>query len=374
MQDRLTVLEPLHGGAVGSCEPLRAGDDRGRDRIRVELEGRDLLLRPDDLVQAGEARAEPFLVALALADVAKRDVDAAVCEEPAGVLRLERGAVLAAVGLLAAQLAAGEQLAMAHLEVLELIRVDELVDPHAPELVDGVPEQRRGGVVGVRENAVAIADEDRVGGLGVQLAIVALALGETFDELCVPQRDRRGPREQAQRLHLGVVEGVRVGAPDSENAADRSVVFDLRQDDRSRAGREAPRDLGPGGCAEHGEATAAQALVGQCCGEGEGCALKLGVGSFADLEVRELVVDRGERRAVRAVELHQPSHDPVHDRLDLARERRDLELPFDRRVESSADHLGIPRPSAQFSAFGLAMLDAKTLGEFEALEGLVRNA
>jgi hypothetical protein len=40
-------------------------------------------------------------------------------------------------------------------------------------------------------------------------------------------------------------------------------------------------------------------------------------------------------------------------------------------VERSADRLGIPRPSAQFSAFGLAMLDAKRLGEFEALETML---
>lgn len=41
-------------------------------------------------------------------------------------------------------------------------------------------------------------------------------------------------------------------------------------------------------------------------------------------------------------------------------------------VQSSAERLGIPRPSEQFSAFGLAMLDAKTLGELQALDGTVR--
>lgn len=40
-------------------------------------------------------------------------------------------------------------------------------------------------------------------------------------------------------------------------------------------------------------------------------------------------------------------------------------------VQRSAASLGIPRPSPQFSAFGVAMLEAKMLGEFEALETFV---
>lgn len=40
-------------------------------------------------------------------------------------------------------------------------------------------------------------------------------------------------------------------------------------------------------------------------------------------------------------------------------------------VQRSAAALGIPQPSPQFSAFGVAMLEAKMLGEFEALETFV---
>lgn len=40
-------------------------------------------------------------------------------------------------------------------------------------------------------------------------------------------------------------------------------------------------------------------------------------------------------------------------------------------VQFTAARLGILRPSPQFTTLGLAMLEAKWLGEFEALETLV---
>ena len=77
----------------------------------------------------------------------------------------------------------------------ETCRIDEGASVHSSELVERVPEERRGSFVGIREVAVAIADQDRVGGLGMQLAVVPLDLGEPVDELCVAKCDRRGAGE-----------------------------------------------------------------------------------------------------------------------------------------------------------------------------------
>ena len=71
VEDGVEAIEPLHGGAVGARQSLRALDDRLRDRERVELERRDLLLGLHDRVQLAEARAEPCLVSLSLGDVAE---------------------------------------------------------------------------------------------------------------------------------------------------------------------------------------------------------------------------------------------------------------------------------------------------------------
>ena len=54
---RLVPFEPLHGRAVAAAEALRAQDDRARQRLVVELERGDLLLRLHDRVQTAEARA-----------------------------------------------------------------------------------------------------------------------------------------------------------------------------------------------------------------------------------------------------------------------------------------------------------------------------
>ncbi len=203
------------------------------------------------------------------------------------------------------------------------------MDVHAAKLVDGVPEQSRRGFVGVGEDAVSAADEDRVRRLRVQLAVVSLALSQAVDELGIPQRDRGSAGEQAQGLDLGIVEGARVAAADTEHAADGAVVLDRRQDDRSGAGGEAARHLRAGRRAEHGHVTSPNALVAERRRQRQRPALQLHVRPLADLEVRELVVDRRKRRTVRSVELEQARDDPTHDRFDLARERCDLELPLD---------------------------------------------
>ena len=126
VDDRVSALEPLHRGAVRAGQALCPGDDRRRDRVGVELERRDLLLRLHDLVQTAQARPQPLLVPLAPADVSQGDVDAAVGEQPAGELRLERGAVLPAVPLLTAELALLQQPLVQSVEVVAIGRVDQL--------------------------------------------------------------------------------------------------------------------------------------------------------------------------------------------------------------------------------------------------------
>ena len=183
---------------------------------------------------------------------------------------------------------------MQSVEVVAIGRVDQLAGLHSAQLVDRVPEEDGGGFVGIGEPGRRIADQNGVGALRVQFAVVPLALREPVHELGVAQGDRRGPSEHPKRLHLGVVEGGHVGAPHAENAANRAVVVDRREDDRSCSRREAARDLGPGRRAQHGDVAAEHTLVAECRVERESLALELRVGSFAHLEVGELLVDRRE--------------------------------------------------------------------------------
>ena len=71
---------------------------------------------------------------------------------------------------------------------------------HVAELLDSSTRGGGGGVVRVEQVAVEVADERRVGRLGVQLAVAPLASREPLDELGVAKRDRRRARKQADRV------------------------------------------------------------------------------------------------------------------------------------------------------------------------------
>jgi hypothetical protein len=188
-------LVPLHGDTVRAREALRALDDCRGDRIGIELERRDLLLNLHDLVQPGEAVPETLLVALALRDVAERGVDAAVVEHAHRVLDVDERAVLAAESALGAQLAAGPQLRLVRRGHLQLAGREQHGRVQRAQLVDRVPEHRGGSGICIEQVPVEVADERRIGALRVQLAVLALALGQALDELRVAQRDRRAADE-----------------------------------------------------------------------------------------------------------------------------------------------------------------------------------
>ena len=107
---RLVPFEPLHSRAVSAAEALRPEDDRARQRLVVELERGDLLLRLHDRVQTPEARAQAILVAPALRDVPQRRVHAPAVQDAARVLDHDLRAVLSQERALGPELAGAHQL------------------------------------------------------------------------------------------------------------------------------------------------------------------------------------------------------------------------------------------------------------------------
>ena len=134
----------------------------------------------------------------------------------------------------------------------------------------------------------------------MQLTVVLLAAREPFDDLGVSHRNGRARREQADRLDGRMVEGVRVGTAQPEDAAGRAVVVDRREHDRAGARRQAALHLRSFGRAQDGHAAAAQALDSERLVDRQGLVEERSVRARGDAEVRELAVDRRERRAVGA--------------------------------------------------------------------------
>ena len=164
---------------------------------------------------------------------------AAVVEHARRILELELAAVLPAEDLIRTKLAAAVHVADPGPLVRERLVGEEVVHVELAQLVDRVPEQCLGSRVRLEQAPVRVADERGVRRLRVQLTVVLLAARKPFDDLGVSHGDGRARREQADRLDGRMVEGVRVGTAQPEDAAGLAVVVDRREHDRAGAGRQA---------------------------------------------------------------------------------------------------------------------------------------